>query len=302
MQALPVLFILFLLMVLVGPRAMAAECSIGPSPLDFGQIDTLNDSASSEASTEILINCTEVMQEQVSMCLYAQSPGMDGSGRHVLLGPSMSQLTYRLFTATGQPWYGDQAYAVNLVQLAGGVASGVIAVTGEIDTGQSGAFAGPYDGQVTVSGRYQEGEVSCAGMSDGFSVLEDAAFEVDADVEPNCFIQAEDINFGFLTSLANVPPSSGGVNIECTPGAGYTIALNGGLNWQDSSRHMTGVQQGGLIAYDLITDGVAWGLAPRAYDPSEGFLPIEGQVPSQDTRPADYYQDTVVVTIFYNEE
>lgn len=297
MPIVALLFLIGLLTTIASGAAAAAQCEITPSTLQFGAVDTLATGSTSSAGAEIAINCTDIAQAQVSMCLFARSQTGDEGNSRTLISSSEGRLAYSVSTGNNQSWPNDQAIAVHLEATTGGAASGTVSVTGRIEAGQSDAPTGTYTGSILVSGQYQEGSASCSAMT---GMLEERALNVAARVEPNCNVEAEDINFGEVTSLNNVPDVQGGLRIACTPGAGYSLMLSGGNNWQNGQRYMRGTQSAGLVAYDLLTDGAAWGLEPRPYDASNEIVPIIGHAPSQAEQPVDNYQDTVIATVFYN--
>lgn len=251
-------FLIGLLTTIASGSAAAAQCEITPSALEFGAVDTFATGSTSSAGVEIAISCTDIAQTQLSMCLFARSQGGDEGNSRTLISSSNARLAYSVSTGNDQFWPDDQATAVHLEATTGGTASGTVSLTGRIEAGQSDAPTGTYTGSMLVSGQYQEGSASCLAMT---GMLEERALNVAARIEPNCNVEAEDINFGEVTSLKNVPDVQGGLRITCTPGAGYSLTLSGGNNWQNGQRYMRGTQGAGLVAYDLLTDGAAWGTA-----------------------------------------
>lgn len=116
------------------------------------------------------------------------------------------------------------------------------------------------------------------------------------------------VAFGTQPSTATNVDAAGQLNVNCTPGIGYTIALNAGQNDGGggvASRAMAGDDD--LVPYQLYQDAarsVVWGETVGA-DTLAGSgtgdvqeIPVYGRVPSANFQ-AGSYLDTITATITY---
>jgi spore coat protein U-like protein len=119
-----------------------------------------------------------------------------------------------------------------------------------------------------------------------------------------------DVNFGTQPSTATSVDNQGALNVNCTPSAPYTIALDNGQNGTDvSSRKMSSGTA--LVPYQLYraatrTAADVWGSTTGAggnvYAASGSgtvqTVPVYGRVPSANF-PAGSYADVITATITY---
>ena len=134
-------------------------------------------------------------------------------------------------------------------------------------------------------------------------------FDVTITITSSCSIDtpaATDVAFGAQPSTATDIDAAGLLNVNCTPGTPYSIALNEGLNGVDvASRAMTDGTT--LVPYQLYQDPgrtTVWGettgtntlagTGTGAVQP----IPVYGRVPNANF-PAASYADTVTATITY---
>lgn len=115
-----------------------------------------------------------------------------------------------------------------------------------------------------------------------------------------------DINFGSTGLLASNIDATGSIEVTCTAGTDYTLALGTGegAGATEAIRQMTGA--GGTVAYSLYQDAgnsTLWGANTNAFSGvgtgSAVALDVFGSVPSQSTPAAGIYSDIVTVTLAY---
>lgn len=150
----------------------------------------------------------------------------------------------------------------------------------------------------------------------GLAVLTPAAAQAQSSVNLNvsatvaayCTITASPVVFGAYeplgTHATNPLDASGGVTVTCTKGSAPKIALNGGGNEADGSRHMTNGDSG-LLAYQLYQDAgdsSVWGAngdvltAQKAPSREPRAFTVYARVPAGQDPPTGSYSDTVLAT------
>src|SRR5690554_823985 len=83
-------------------------------------------------------------------------------------------------------------------------------------------------------------------------------FDVTVTITSTCSITvpaATGVHFGSVASTATAVAAQGQLDVNCTPGTGYQIALDAGVNASGNiqARAMTG--SGGTVPYQLYRDG-----------------------------------------------
>lgn len=154
--------------------------------------------------------------------------------------------------------------------------------------------------------------LACAALSPAaFAQSASTTFDVTITITSVCTIDtpaATDVAFGNHPSTATAIEAVGQLNVNCTPGTSYDIALDEGLNAGGAgiaSRAMA--NNGDLVPYQLYQDAArstVWGdtldtntLAGTGTGAVQEF-PVYGLVPSANF-PAATYLDTVTATITY---
>lgn len=119
-----------------------------------------------------------------------------------------------------------------------------------------------------------------------------------------------DVNFGTQPSSATNVDNQGALNVTCTPGTAYTIALDNGQNGTDvNSRKMA--SGANLVPYQLYraaargaadvwgsTTGAGGNVLTGSGSGAVQSVPVYGRVPSTNF-PAGSYNDVVTATITY---
>lgn len=302
-----------LLAVLIFPAgAGAATCTVGVSSLDFSAVDTLTGNARTTA--DISIRCNDAASSTITVCgnIGAGSGGTSGGHRQMVSGSGSLQFGLFADEARSVPWghmsdptLGSPRRIVLPVAEAG--ASADVTLYGSIAGGQTDARTGSYSAQFSAADAvfyYAEGDaLQCDAPAGASSAM--ASFTASASVSANCLIEAEDIAFGSVGLITQNIDASGRLHVTCTPGAGYSIALDGGLSGaaEPAGRRMRSGDE--TVLYGLYSDPgrtAGWGSTPGSTVEGEGsgeeVITIYGRVPPQQARPGDY-TDTVVVTISY---
>ncbi len=136
-------------------------------------------------------------------------------------------------------------------------------------------------------------------------------FDVTITITSSCSIDTStdgNVVFGSQASSAtNIQVSSASIDVTCTQGTAYTVALNSGANADATSRRMIGqTVNTNFVAYELYSDTYTtlWG-DDTTFGSVKGGLTGSGaiqnhsiyaQVPSA-SAPAQDYKDTVTATI-----
>lgn len=136
-------------------------------------------------------------------------------------------------------------------------------------------------------------------------------FDVTITITSSCAIDTAtdgDVAFGNqVSSATNIQVSTASIDVTCTQGTAYTIALNDGANADATSRRMIGqVINTDFVPYELYSDAYTtlWGDG-TTFGAVKGGLTGNGaaqnhviyaQVPSANASAQDY-QDTVTATV-----
>lgn len=134
------------------------------------------------------------------------------------------------------------------------------------------------------------------------------SFNVRAQVQPNCRVVADDLDFGTHGFLDRAVDAASQIRVTCTAGTAHSLGIGYGLQGTGlADRHMRDLA-GNRIRYELfrnegrtqpwglVTDGNA---AVSAGTGSTSALTVYGRVPAQATPRPGNYTDTVVVTVTY---
>lgn len=139
------------------------------------------------------------------------------------------------------------------------------------------------------------------------------SFNVKIVITSTCDIHtvaATDVDFGSRPSSATNVDSQGALNLSCTPGTAYTVALDNGQNGTDvNSRKMA--NGANLVPYQLYraaargagdvwgsTTGAGGNVLAGSGTGSPVSIPVYGRVPSTNF-PAGSYNDVVTATVTY---
>ncbi len=132
-------------------------------------------------------------------------------------------------------------------------------------------------------------------------------FEVRVTITSTCdagVLDATDVDFGSIASTATNATATGQLNVRCTHGTAYSVALDQGDNASGGSRRLAG--GGNFVPYGLFhTTGTSqpWSDQPAELHSAVGTgssqqISVYGVLPSANF-PAGAYADTVTATLTY---
>lgn len=131
---------------------------------------------------------------------------------------------------------------------------------------------------------------------------------VSGSVGAVCSVTASTLAFLTVNTGASVTNANATVNVTCTSGATYDVALDYGLNYVSTQRYLKGVTPANTLAYNLSAvsaGGANWGdnldvdTVQGTGTGSAQALTVYGQIPGSQTLTTDQYTDTVTVTVSY---
>jgi spore coat protein U-like protein len=295
-------------------EARAQSCNFAIADADFGAVDILAGGELSIA-TSLNISCSGLVLNTVRVCasIGAGSGGAVAGARH-LQGPS-GTLDYQLYsggtTVWGSNYWGlpGAPPTIDIPLGLGGSGSTSVPITVKLFGAQQTAQIGSYLSNFTASdnqfvyGYTFLGIVGCH-LIPLLPQLGSTTFSVRAQIDSNCHVTAQDIDFGTQGVLATNVDATGEVSVLCTNGTPYEIGLNGGLAAAPpTARHLTGPA---TILYGIYRDAArtqAWGetVGTTAAGSGNGLaqpLVTYGRVPPQSATPGSY-QDSVIATVTY---
>jgi len=144
-----------------------------------------------------------------------------------------------------------------------------------------------------------------------FAQTATTTFDVTITIQSSCSIDtpaATDVDFSTVASTATDVTATGQLNVNCTPGTAYTVALNEGSNAGAGGIAERNMANGAnLVGYQLYSDASlsqVWG-ETTGTDTVAGTgtgavqaLSVYGEVPSANS-PAGTYTDTVTATVTF---
>lgn len=311
----------FLLLGLLPVAAKAQTCTYSSSNLTFGVI-VANPTPQTDTTDTITVTCAGTVGQTVRVCLGIPAGAGTGS---TLADRRMSTATdfvqYQIYqdAARIQIWgLVNQALTPFTLDIP------IVTATGNVGTatGYGRVFAGQikpagnYLSAFTVIPNRGEGRIgyvvspvnpNCATFA---GVLTRFSFTAAVGLGAVCTVVASDISFGTTTTLASLINATGTVQANCTLGAAYTIAMNGGSTTGNiANRRMAKVGAGAnSIGYQLYRnsarttiwgDGVTGTVSPGTGTGANQNITVYARVPAQATPPVDDYQDTITVTMTY---
>jgi len=136
-----------------------------------------------------------------------------------------------------------------------------------------------------------------------------ASIQIQATVISDCSIHsAYGVNFGEIAVTANGTDAQGVINMACTKGTAYTIALNAGTGTGSTIENRRLSSGSETVGYQLYRDSarsLVWGETPGTDtlgQTATGGIeqhPVYGRMPGQLLPAPGTYQSTVTVTITY---
>lgn len=136
-----------------------------------------------------------------------------------------------------------------------------------------------------------------------------ADLNVSATVSAVCNVTTTALDFGTvnpLTLASTDHTGTGTVNVNCSSGTAYTVALGNGDNYDttNTARQMT--DGSNMLTYELYSDAghaTAWNatttVAKTESDGVADALTVYGLIPAGQNPPNGAYSDTVTVTVTF---
>ena len=278
------------------------NCTLGMTNVAFGSVDVLPGAAFSSSAT-LSINCSglSILPTTVFVCVTFPTP-------RTIAGPSGSTLSYDLL---GPPpamtsWSNTTAIAVPVTgTILGFTANTTVNVPATLLANQQSAPPGAY--LQTVNATVAYGTASCTtGLLGGETAS--FSFQVSATVLKSCNVTATNLNFGTFGDLNAAVAGQSEIEVQCSNGMGYSIALNGGLTGATDPTQRKMAFGAGAITYGLYQDaghaspwGSSVGLNVVGGTGASVIqtIPVYGLVHAQATPPIGTYTDTIVVSVAY---
>jgi len=312
--------IALLLMLLAAPMAQAAlSCSVSAPTMDFGTLSTVP-FPQTDTTPSLTINCTGgTAGATVRMCVGIDAgTGLGSASPSRFMGSGTNSIEYQI--------YSDAAHSVvwGNTTFSGGMQEPLPSLV--LDSSGNGSISRPIYGRIPnppaqtkpvgtytstlqLTAKTPSGGSPCSSGSG--TVVPAGSFQAKVVVTASCTVVAADIDFGTRVNLATAVNATGGLDVTCTSGHAYTIALNAGSTAGNTiaARKMSLNGAGaGVVGYQLYRDsGPAnvWGDGATGVVYSgtgSGTLqsiPVYARVPVQATPSPGAYLDTVRATVTY---
>ena len=312
--------LLALLLLLATPAAHAAlSCSISGSTMDFGTLTTVP-FPQTDTTPNMTINCTGgTAGATVRMCVGIDAgTGVGSVSPSRFMGSGANSIQYQIyFDAAHSVTWGDTAFsggmqepAPSLVLGAGGSGSISYPMYGRVlNPPAQTKPTGTYTSTLQLSGKIPSGGSPCSSGSG--TLFTGGTFQARAVVTSSCTVVAADIDFGTRAGLTTAVNANGGLDVTCTSGRPYTIALNAGSTAGNTiavrKMNLNGAGAG-VVRYQLYRDAGptnVWGDGTTGVvysgtgSGTSQAIPVYGQVPAQAAQPPGTYLDTIRATITY---
>lgn len=300
----------------ISSHARAQNCSFSVSSMNFGAIDTLVDNRITDTTATINIDCNGLRTDgPVFICLSLGSGSGGATAAARQMTAPKSKLNYQFYSDPdrrnvwgGRSWPYNSNPLRLLVNLDyWGRGRKTIRIYGRLHGGQSMAEPGRYvsvfsRNDIEFRYRYAFNNRSC----NAYGKVVRPSFNVSATVPMNCRISTRDIDFGSQGVLDVNVDATGQVEVRCTPGNTYSIALSGG-NAGASPAQRKMKKGAETITYGLYKDArrsQPWGENAETTvmargDGNHQRFTVYGRVPVQHTPSPGIYTDTVIVTVTY---
>lgn len=277
------------------------SCNVSMTNVAFGSVDVLSGAGASTNAT-LTISCSglSVLPTNVYVCVAFPTP-------RTMTGPSSSTLQYDLLgpPPATSPWSNTTPIVVPVSgTILGFTANATVNVAATLPINQQSAAPGAYSQTVAVAADYNTATCT-TGLIGGVANF---SYQATATVPASCYVSAADLDFGSFGNLATAIAGQSEIDVQCSNGAGYSVALNGGLSGatNPSQRQMT--NGASAIAYGLYQDPAhasPWGATPGSNvvngtgNSQVQAIPVYGLVPAQTTPAPGKYSDTIVVSVSY---
>lgn len=299
------------------PSLRAQTCAAVASNIDFGAVSPITGSAYTATGT-VNITCTwpaVTLVPNAQVCLNLNA----GTPRALVNGTN--SLFYDLYTDNGRTlrWSsGASAIPVTLTKpLLGTTATASVTYYGLVAANQqtvpsvnnsNTVYTQSFAGALTSLGVgfYLTPAPTCASLIASSGTF---PFSATATVINNCTITATNVAFATVSVLSSPLTATGSLNVSCTNGDAWRIALSAGGSANQLARVMQRGGGGGTVGYQLYTDAartIVWGDATAGTAMASGTgtgtaqaVSIYGRVPAQSTPQPGTYSDSITATISF---
>lgn len=315
-------FLLAAALLLPAGTARAQSCSFSASDVVLGPVDVLGN-APTAAAGNIAISCSAFLGiiSSIEMRIHlGDGSGGQGGGLRRMTGPASAQLSYQLYQDAARSVVFGGSYGAHGGQplyLSGGsvltllTGSGMnVPIYARVPGGQNGARPGNYSSAFLRDPLDVRVEYTTCNLLGLICTARTATFgfNLRAQVQPDCRVEADDLDFGAHGLLNQPVDASSQIRVSCTSGSSYSVGLGYGLHGNGPGDRQMRDLAGNRIGYQLFRDNARtqpWGLATdglamvAAGSGSSQPVSVHGRVPAQPTPPPGAYADTVTVTVTY---
>jgi spore coat protein U-like protein len=291
--------------------AFGQSCNFTISDVTFGPADVIA-GGNVDVTATLNVSCGLGVAVRICPSIGAGTGGADATARQ-MAGPGGALLNYQLYSDAGRTvvWgsygWGLPGTPPTIDLVLGGNTSRTIFA--RVFSGQNTVPVGAYLSSFTAIHTnfiYANlGITACPNLL--FPQTSNPTFTVTADVESNCLVNAQNIDFGPHGVLSADVDATGQISVTCTADADYSIGLDGGLaGGTPTTRKMSKAAE--QITYGLYRDAgrsQAWGetigvntMAGTGTGVVQNYT-VYARVPPQTTPTPGLYQDTIVVTVTY---
>lgn len=319
--------VLGLVLATAGKPVFAQSCSATATPINFGSVSPIRMSVV-DATGSITVTCTwplVTLTPNAHVCLNLGS----GSGSPTLIPRLLSNsghtMRFNLYrdAARTQVWgssFSTAALPISL-QLSKPLLDVSRTVTvpyyGRIEANQPGVpvigngstiYTENFDGthSALTAHYYSLVDKDCASM---LNIMNRFPFTAQAQVINDCTISATNMAFPSTGILDHALQATSTLNVRCTNGNAWRIALSGGSSGNMLDRRMKRTGGGGDVRYQLYTNtarNIIWGDGTagtgRSAATGNGLqqtVTVYGTVPAQTTPSPGTYRDTIIATITF---
>ena len=309
-----------LILLLVSPPALSQTCTFTNTGLNWGDVNLASGTAFNLTGT-FQASCNGIAGRTVRVCpnFNAGTGGASANGNERYMLKGASQLRYNMYSnATRTTVWGSRTWGrpptpptINVALNASGSGSVSTTIYGSVLSGQSALPAGLYVSdfpgvETQIAYAYStSGNCNAIGLSNVTSV----PFNVKANYPGSCAVSATNLNFGAHGVLDSAISATNAINVTCTTGATYSVALSGGNSGaiDPTQRKMSNPANTEHVTYGIYRDSghaLPWGSSSGTTVSGTGTgsaqaITAYGLVPAQPTPSPQTYSDTITVTISY---
>ncbi len=289
----------------------AALCTVDIGDIDFDEVDAIGNTETT-SSSEITIQCEGASESKITVCGHIGAGDGGSAGNYRLARSGQDELAFGFYTQEtgGTAWGSDSTPELGapnrfLLDVNDGSATGYGTLYARIPPGQTDAPVGTYHAGFTaadVTFAYEEGDHDCSTVG---GAVASADFSVDAGIVANCRLETNDLSFGTTGRIGENIDAETELELICTAGTGYGIAIDGGGSGDPANRRLVAGENS--VRYDLYSNAgrtARWGMDEGDMVTGDGDgethpYTVYGRIPPQPAA-SGAYTDTVVVTLFYD--